>query len=611
MAYPPLLELTDDQKTKIKLFLQDIVLNHKAERQVFVEDLVQAQREYWAKPLTTRKKFPFDGASTIIVPLAAITFETVHARTMTSSFGLDQAVSAKAVSPAFVDYASPIEKLMKYELTRMGYEEKVESSIIEIEKFGTGVAKCRYETVVKTGIFYQEGVQQEFPVTVRRGAVVDSVPLAKFHFPFDVNNYEDADWLGEEYEKTHPEIMQMEKDGLFYEGIGLATKFWFNGIVNRFQESQEKLQNQVPTIRRSLPFVEYWFSFPLKEGGDNIELVAHYSYEANLLMSCRANWHADLRKPYRVGKYFPVEHRMCGVGIAKQCEAFQREITTMHRQRLDNATLANMRMWVVNRMSGIQPGEPIYPGKVWFVNDKDQISSLAAGEIYSSAFNNEHMTLMYAQQRSGVNEVNLGMPQSGTPGTATDSLMRVQEGNRKFDYCFRNIKKFNNGLVQDVLCTIQQFGPRTLDYFTNADNGQLVQEFLTLPENLIREGLIMEVYAAGQNHNKMLDRDNWQKIAAFLTQYYTQLRNMAMEMQDMETVSLITQKIYGASTLAMKQILESFDVRNVDRLILGELLNAGNPVPNSAGSPQVGQPQQDGLLANPNQIIQMLGARGG
>lgn len=607
MAYPPLLELTDSQRTRIMAHLRQIALDHKAERQAFVEDLTQWQKEYWAKPVTQRKKFPFDGASVLIIPITAITFETVHARTMTTAFGLEQAISVKVVDPAFSDYGPPIERFVKYELDRMCFEDKIENSIIELEKFGTGVAKCRYETVTKKGIFYQEGVKQEFTVTTRRGAVVDAVPLAKFHFPFDVANYEDADWLGEEFDKTHPEVEQLERDGLFYPGSSLATKYWFNGLVNPFQESQERLQNQTPTMRRTLPLIEYWFSFPLEEGGDNIELVAHFSYEANALLSCRANWYSDLRKPYRVGKYFPVEHRMCGVGIAKQCEAFQREITTIHRQRLDNATLANMRMWVVNRMSGIQPGEPIYPGKVWFVNDKDQIQGLQAGEVYSSAFNVEHMTLMYAQQRSGVNEVNLGMPQSGTPGTATDSLMRVQEGNRKFDYCYRNVKKFLNGMAHDVLCTVQQFGPRTVEYFDHAENGQMVQEFLSLPENLIKDQLIIELFTAGQNHNRVLDRDNWQKIAALLTQYYTGLRTMAMEMGDMNMVQLITTKIYTAGTIAMKQILESYDVRNVDRMILTEVLNG---VPKPAGNGQAQAPRQDGLLADPAQVMQLLGAGG-
>jgi hypothetical protein len=45
-----------------------------------------------------------------------------------------------------------------------------------------------------------------------------------------------------------------------------------------------------------------------------------------------------------------------------------------------------------------------FPGKMWFVDNKDDIDTMQMGEIYPSAYNNESATLQYHQQRSGINE---------------------------------------------------------------------------------------------------------------------------------------------------------------------------------------------------------------
>src|SRR5690606_3910958 len=119
-----------------------------------------------------------------------------------------------------------------------------------------------------------------------------------------------------------------------------------------------------------------------------------------------------------------------GIGVAKQVEQFQAEATTIHRQRLDNATLANMAQIVIKKGSGYGPGEPIFPGKMWFVQEvQNDIKEFKLSEVYPSSYANEQAIIGYFEKRTGVNEVILGLPQEGTPGTATSDLARLAEGN--------------------------------------------------------------------------------------------------------------------------------------------------------------------------------------
>jgi hypothetical protein len=372
----------------------------------------------------------------------------------------------------------------------------------------------------------------------------------------------------------------MEQAGLFEEGTHEKLNAYYETVSQnagiRFTTTQEELEKRKHSVLPSkIDFYEFWLSFDTDDSGFDKEIHVFYHHGARQLMGVRYNWNSDLSRPYRTAVYFPVEHRWTGVGICKQVEIFQREITTQHRQRLDNATLANMRMIKISKMSGYGPDEPVFPGKMWLLDDMTHVDTVQMGEIYPSSSNNEFQTLQYAQQRTGVNEVILGMPSGGTPGTATDTLSKIQEGNKKFDYAFKNIKSFVTDLITDVAVCIQQYGPKNLEYFTEAENGQMVQQWLSLPPDNIRQGLTIDLASAGQQENKLIDRQNWTQIAGMITQYYTGMMQLAQLMGNPQLAQLISMSGLQASTEAMKQILDSYDMKNIDRIIVEEFLNGG------------------------------------
>jgi hypothetical protein len=251
-----------------------------------------------------------------------------------------------------------------------------------------------------------------------------------------------------------------------------------------------------------------------------------------------------------------------------------------------------MRMFKINRLSGYGPKEPIFPGKMWFLDDMSQLETVQLGEIYSSSFSNEQAAVLYSQQRTGVNEVILGMPQVGTPGTATGDLARIQEGNKKFDYSMDNIREWIGDLTMDVICNIKQFGPRHPDYFQSAEGGQEVARLMALDIQTLKSGIIFEVKAAQQQANRLLDRNNWQQIGALVNQYYVAMIQLASQSQRPDLVQLILSKGLVAATETMKQVLESFDVRSINKILVPEVeellgLANGQQPQNGPGGPAV------------------------
>lgn len=640
MPYPRELNLDDDTKERLISYLDTELLNHDAERGEHIEDLMRWQKDYWAKPTTEKATFPFSGAATIVIPLDAIAVEAIHSRSMTTRFALTDIVSAHSISNDWDDAAQPVERFMNREiLDRMKIRRPLGDCYLEATKFGSMIGKVGYEKIVKTSVRQVGEREEEYDITVKDGAQFDPVADARFIMPHSSRDPQTAPWCGEEHSETPYDVMTMEQGGMFKPGTIVdeagwetdankcsALHAWINRTMgtattqggNKFERNQEQLEHTQAQWPKRIDWVEVWLAFDVDRSGKQKEICVHYHREAKYLMSVRYNWHSNLRRPYRTNVYFPVEHRWRGIGVCKKNEQFQKEITTQHRQRLDNATLANMRMIKISKLSGYGPKEPIFPGKMWFLDDMSHIETFQLGEIYPSSFSDEQASLIYSQQRTGVNEVTLGMPQVGTPGTATSDLARIQEGNKKFDFIYANFNEFTGEIIVDVADVIQQFGPRRQSYFDTAANGDLVKAFFDMPASYIRDGLLISLKSSGQQQNKLVDRQNWQQIAALLQQYYEGLLQLATQSGQPQLAQTIVMKGMAAATEAMKQILESFDIRNIDRIIVKEIEDMvkngiqsasappGQPGANGAGPVGPQQPSGAGAVLRMDQLAQTL-----
>lgn len=626
--YPRLLNLDDDTKERLISFINTELDNHFAERGKYVANLEAWAKDYWVEPSKDVRTFPFYGASNLIIPLTAISVEAVHARVMTTLFAVDPYITSQFHTQELPSGAeTALERYVQFELDHsIGFKKSSENIILELEKFGTGIGKSGYEKVVKRAVRTVGDQEQEFDVVTKATATIDPVAGSRFMMPFTDQCPQTSMWCGEEHSENPYTLKLWEEGGLFYPGTFEAIDNWIqntnqaidSGSGQSFTQKQEKLEDKKPVYPKRVDWVELWLAFDINQGGRQLEIVVHFHREAQFLMAVRYNWNDDLSRPYRTGPYIPVEHRWNGVGICKQNDQFQREITTIHRQRLDNATLANMRMFKVHKLSGYGPKEPIFPGKMWFLDDMAHMDTLQLGEIYPSAYSNEQGALIYSQQRTGVNEVILGMPQVGTPGTATGDIARIQEGNKKFDYALGNIKTLLGSLVMDAFMNIKQFGTRNTEYFSSVENADLILAVMNQPAEVIRRGILFDIGMVTSKGNRMLDRQNWVQIQQALAQYYQAIMGLAQMVGDPNLMGIILKKALVASNEATRQLLESFELRNIDRIIVPEierlvdvnersgpnnlLVPGGNSGPEGNG----GAPGMDAL----SQILASLGTGG-
>ncbi len=583
--YPEQLELEEDQVTDLVNWFDTALQNHIGERSGWIDDINSDQADYIAKPVEEIGTFPFYGASTIVIPLTAIAFEAVHSRTMQRFKASKSKISVEIKDPLHEELDSELTKYLEDELIiESTFFDSIEPAIMEVEKLGTGVATATYKKEVRRGI--RKG--KSFEVVVRQGTVFESIPVTSFLMPFECVDPQTAPWCGHVFWYTEKEVRDAEHSGLFKKGTYEKLENYFSNNISselsKTLERQEERENRKPNWPTRLEFTMVYSSFDVADEGLE-EIVFIYHRDSRQLISVWHNWFDDLRRPYRIGKYMPVEFRWAAIGIARQNKMFQMEVTTQHRQRLDNATLANTRMWKAKRgTTSIKEDEPIFTNKIWFVDDMNDIAPMQGAEIYPSSYNNENQAVIYSQQRTGVNELTLGMPNIGTPGTASDGAARLQESGRKHDYTFGNIHSFGNQLLHDGLLNLVQWGPR-MDRLELSPKSAEIELFLSdINYESIRRKVSMSIELVGQNSNKMLDRQNMTQVSGMITQYYTQLAPLIAQSSP-EMMPEVTKTIITGANIAMRKILETFDIPNIEKFLIA--------VPNPQPSNALGQ-------ANPN-----------
>lgn len=307
-TYPRFLNLDADVKSRLIQYLDNELLNHRAERTPFLQQLMEWQNIYYAKPSEAKKTFPFDGACNLIIPLSAIAIETIHAKTMTTLFGTPQFISTKAKVPEWVDVERDFESWFDDELrNKVKMYQFANDTGLENTKFGNCVGKSGYSKIIRKAIKEINGKEQEIDVTIKDTATAEPVALARFLMPFAYTDPQTSPWCGEEKESTPLQIKTMESSGLFMEGTYEKLKSWitqYNFATNggrAVEQNQQSLEGKEPQWPKTLEWQELWLAFnvDLDDSIDPYELVVYYHQDSRTIMGIRYNWYDDLHRPYR------------------------------------------------------------------------------------------------------------------------------------------------------------------------------------------------------------------------------------------------------------------------------------------------------------------------
>ena len=584
-GWPRMLKLDEATEVRLVNYLDNEIFLMWSERNLVTADWIQWQKDYWSKPSSTTKNFPFRRAANIVIPMTAIAVEAVYARLMTTLFSVKPFFSIRPRIKDWVDASPKVESWLQTEVedpNSLDVAQFARESLLELIKLGTGIGKSGYERDIrKTNIDVPGGGTTSNWITRRDGATLDYVPLANFLMRFHEKDPQTATLVGEEHrEVTWAQLKRMGLSGRMIPESIKKIGNWFtqSGDIEsqgtEYDQARREEEHDEPGWKETFSFTEIWLSFDVDGDGVDEEIVVDFHKESRTVLSIRYNWYADAHRPYRIGVYIPVEGRWTGIGVGKQLEQFQALITTVHRQRLDAGTLANMGQLAVKKNSGYTSDEPMWPGKMWFVdNPATDIREFSLSNTQHFAqLSNEDAARNYADKRSGANELILGTPKAGTPATATTDMMKLQEGNKKFDMVLKNVRRWYSLLGSDVLANFQQFGTRERSWIVQGENGQYIEDFLSMPQADVRRGAFVDLSVTDSITNKDVEAQKWMQLFGLLTAHYDKVLERAGQvsglLQDPQIFLMFAEMTLRGSNEAMERLLGAFAVPDISSFLI-------------------------------------------
>jgi hypothetical protein len=567
-----------------------------------LEWISDSNRMYLGDPATARKNFPWDGAANLVIPLVGITVDSIVARIMNTIFAVQPFWSAQALIKDLEPVCNPLQDFMEWSrVNELQMYQQVRNWIIEVVKHGWAYLKVYWESFTQRTFVVSKGAARPHDQIVRRPQV-QHVLLADIICQAGIEDeLNQAEWLGHRIRLTDGQMLWRKHDRVYDEVDKIiAHKAEMTPAEEKVLENE--LEKDAPHPRDKLnTLYEIYADLPLAGSTLPVPVMITYHHETRTVARCVYNPDITGARPFKKGKFIEREGKRDGIGISRQLAMIQEEISTLHNQQVDNATLANTRFFI-GRRGVVRNGTRVWPGRFLTVPDPSRdVITLPMADVYPSMRQLETSCLAYAERRSGVADYQLGRESNvlGNRATATGTLALIQEGNRRFDLNVRDVRDCLGEVGKKLLLLNAQFRPSGMAYFVKGQDGELVEKVLNLPDEFLADGIGMELTASTATINREIEKQGLLAMMGTLTQYYQQLLQIggiAMNPQTPPPVQKMALEMAEGARYLMSMIVQTYEIRAVDTLLppsLADQLQADtqqNPMPGQPGMPGAGPP---------------------
>lgn len=607
----------------LKWYLIQEIRRCQSDRGPLESDWITYEELYRARPAESKKDFPFEGASNLVVGIVPTDVDTLFSRAMGLLIEPGNLWSISAQRPELVDFAKSTSEFMEWaQHNELDVHSWLAPWIIDIHKLGTGVLKQRYTREMKRVYEWREldqGVwQQQAVIMLKDHPAVHHVPLHDFYIPAGFKKLSGAPWCAERVRLTWPRFMNRVKAGLYYNADKIGA-WYFNPPINQVQQQLDKISKYPASINTQMELFEFWLDFDINGDGWDEALVCTISLDAQEYVRLDFNPFFNQDKPYSSARFMPDNNSFYGIGLAEMLEQYQEEITAMHNQRIDNGTVSNSQMYVMDKNeTGIKVNEKMYPSKVLRLNNPQNFSAMPLGSPgqLAQSINNESATRTEAQRRTGVSdyiEATPGPAQAYGPAYTTQQML--QNAAKRSGETYRDIREGLSETGTRILELYQQYNQRGKEFIAlGPKDGQNVAMVLRFPLDLIRKGLKVSVTAIDSQTSKDAQIRTQTLVMQQLMQFYQNYMTMLSYVSNPQMPPELKQAALAAaagSAVMMKRLLELQGQQDSDLLVpdlagglyaqqqqlanIQSLLNTGGGAGPGLGQP--GSPQGSGSPA--------------
>ena len=573
-------EMTSEVMDKFLIWIDQWILDLENAQAPLMNDWAAQEKAYRALPDLDLPFAPFEGSSNETIPVGAMAVDPIFARLDIGTFKQEPVFSFKPLRKDITHVMPSVERFVDYyQKHKLKLRQVAQPRLLEFVKLGTMVFKVIYDREEAEILGYEEGFKKVTKKIETRfaGPRVIGIHLGDFLFPPFYETIQDCPIVIERQRTTYEKLKAMETAGKlanvdkikYQQTIGERTKI----EAAREDASKHALRT---FYENELKVYEIHCDFSVKEGSPPSHLVLTYHRDTRTVLQLRLNWYFHQKKPYVLAPYQVANDTMLGIGIMEMVKPLQDAITKWHRMAQDNAYIANIRMFIVRRDSGIEEVPRLYSGRCFFVDEptKDFIP-FAAGDIYPSTLAERQNLFGMVEKRTGASDYLTGResPIIGTRATATSTLALIKEGLARVEEVLENVRQAFAEITEFVISLWIQYGTgdlETLVYGADDEVTKGVKQFFKMVnmEN-INGAFAVDLTVTDTATNKQAQQQMQLALIQVMMQYLEKVLeagHSALEAlkQGVPEYAEMVKEVMHAAREMFRDLAQKYDIPNPD-----------------------------------------------
>lgn len=574
---PPIIEVSEEQMNKFKLWLDGQLANLKAAHAEKQAEFARYEEAYRARPQQGRFQMPFAGACDDNIPVVAMAVDPVQALLDVEIMGQKPVFTVEPLRKSMADYKDCLEDWIQFnQLHRWKLRKLVSASFFELAKLGTCIFKTLYdreEAKFRTYTRTDKGYEVVDKTEVRfAGATVVRVPRDNFLFPPGYSDVQKCPILFERFNSTLSQLRIAESSGKVT-NVDKIVDFKRNNLSDMEDVRQNMDNIQMPAMQ--MDDYELWeFNADYDiDGKDGIpeRLIGIYHAEKREFLQLRYNHYFNQKKQYIVIPYIFVDGTLDGMGLCEMSLPFQIAITRWHRMASDNAYLANTRLYVAKKNSGIEETPRIYAGRTFFVDDPSKdFRPFQAGDIYPSTMVERQNLFGMVEKRTGVSDYLTGResPILGDRATATSTTLLLNQGMKRIKETIENIRTGLAEVIENCFFIWAQYGTEELEdiVFGQEDTAAKIKSFFNIYKDINLTGAFaVSLRATDAGENQVAQAQIQLQLIQIMMGYFEKLlaageAALAARAQGMEAYVMMVNDTMTAARKMFVDLLHDYNV---------------------------------------------------
>jgi len=631
----------DVMATILDGWIQDASESRREQARSWQEDL----RTYEGQTKSRTKNWPWPNASNLHIPMKQITTDAIVARLHDAIFAHENVWVSETEDPDFVELGRDMEGFLTREaLTRWHLKRVSKQWHLESVLLGTSFCKGLWLDMRRWALVSSMQGNEIAEIIDHYGPYFDPIVIENILLPprtRAINGPFRCQWVAHVSQLTWDELKQRQSWG--YRDVDRIKTDLHSSWEAEIKEERDRILGIQKIRRIDFDMFEFWSYFPIHElkrfpnrkvtlpdGGSETrlyaELVISYNHRSRVIHRVMENWNRDGKRPIFAFPYIPRVNSIYGKGVGRTIHAMDAALSTIHNQRIDNATIANTRVWKAKK--NVVRDQSIHPGKIIWVSEMGDIEPMQHGEVYQSSRDNEMILRDYIERATGVVDYTLGKESEmgKYSATATSTVALLQEGNRKFNFALDDWRETYNELATWALLQYKEYGfheAGILEAVMGAERAQRLVAALSAQSSSpdlaifkfnLRASTVDESPKARMERNMVL--------AEMTERFYIQIMDLvtlmtrgvdAMGMPIGQAQRTVALEALQAGIALYKRVLYTLDVKDLESYLPNEAklqeailatLKSGTaqvppPLPENAGGPGAPAPGQGGAGPSP------------